>query len=646
MKGMPVPHGRLAILLLAGFLSLVMGSAAYGAVYYIGAFTGSTPRDDADCGTGKGSHPAGHPCATLYYWEKNRNSTLLPNDTVRLAPGTYGTNPADAANGGTKLNCFILDGKAKHVTYEGRSAADTAISDTTSVIVDQTGADTTDNYEGTNPCQGSLVTSKLSGLSSWSSARDYSGVTIRNMRLANAQSKGGLGYFAVILRGPNPVSQGNIPTGITFDHVRITGAANVGGMMLGRFDNRYSNADNDCADGGRDVRDVTIVDSEIDNNKGFPGGVTFACVDGVLMQRSSVHDNCTNCSACTAGASGCDDLDGIAGSGGINVVLQDNEVYHVGEDGIDIGGHPAGKSHHWTIERNIVHDCPAGANLKNSGGRYTLWRNNFIYGTGGGYAAYSCAHHVDFINNTFYMAGNVLQWYTYITHARVINNIFSGANASGSANIIELDTASTNPSNAWRNNIVVNRTGTNGPQSISGNEQYIPNCDGWDPGHTTYTEAYDCSLGYNPPPVPCPNATNSPGLLAASASGLATFRTKGSSGQWFGMGTGTGDHWGVSPTVVNASSPSAPNLHLAASDTLAVNAGYDYSSVGTCSGGRCSDGAYGLPCSTDADCRTTQDFDQNSRPQGAAWDIGADERLGGASAPLAAPTLVSIIPVP
>src|SRR5690242_16541576 len=68
-----------------------MGFATPGfsATYYVGRFTGSTPADDAACGTGKGAAPNAHPCSTLGYWNKNRRTILVAGDAVRLAPGTY-----------------------------------------------------------------------------------------------------------------------------------------------------------------------------------------------------------------------------------------------------------------------------------------------------------------------------------------------------------------------------------------------------------------------------------------------------------------------------------------------------------------------------------------------------------------------------
>lgn len=64
-------------------------------------------------------------------------------------------------------------------------------------------------------------------------------------------------------------------------------------------------------------------------------------------------------------------------------------------------------------------------------------------------------------------------------------------------------------------------------------------------------------------------------------------------------------------TFVDASND---NFHLAASDTAAIDAGTDLSADGS------------LAFSTD--------IDGNTRPQGSAWDIGADERLAATRKPL------------
>lgn len=78
-------------------------------------------------------------------------------------------------------------------------------------------------------------------------------------------------------------------------------------------------------------------------------------------------------------------------------------------------------------------------------------------------------------------------------------------------------------------------------------------------------------------------------------------------GDLFGTETGRSDRWALS-AFVNRLVPTAANLHLAGSDAVAVD--------------------HGMPVSA-----FIVDTDGDARPQGAAWDIGADEVKRGTSQP-------------
>jgi hypothetical protein len=314
---------------LLGFSLLAAAAPPAGAVvYYVGAFTGSTPRDDAACGTGKGTPPAAHPCATLGFWNRDRRKILKAGDAVRLAPGTYrDTGPA----AGSGHHCFLLDRWAKGVTYEGRTAGDGVLDDHESVTVDLTGV-STNGFDGANPCQQrGIVVSRRSACEdgSFGVELDYSGLTVRDVKIANAP-RGGL----ELCGGPAFQS-----SGITLDRIRITGSPSGGTGIIGRFNNDYAARDTDCRDGGRTVKNVVVTDAEFDHNAGFPGGLQLACADGIVIQRTRVHDVCdrADCSSCPPRGDGCNDRDGINMGGAIHVVVQDSEVYQVGEDGIDVG---------------------------------------------------------------------------------------------------------------------------------------------------------------------------------------------------------------------------------------------------------------------------------------------------------------------
>jgi hypothetical protein len=596
-------------------LLAVTTAPASAAVYYVGAFAGSTPRDDATCGTGKGAAPAPHPCATLGYWNRDRRTILRSGDVVRLAPGTYRDVGPAAGDG---HHCFLLDRWAKSVTYEGRTAADASLDDHESVTVDLTGVSTV-GYDRDNPCQQrGIVVSRRSACEDdeFGPELDYSGFTLRDVKIAKAPLGG------LELCGGSSFQS----SGITLDRIRITGSPRGGTGIIGRFDNDYAARDTDCRDGGRTVKNVTIMDSEFDHNRGFPGGLQLACADGIVIQRTRVHDVCdvSDCSACPPRGTGCNDRDGINMGGAINVLVQDSEVWHVGEDGIDVGGHPGGKSHHVTIERTAAHDNPV-ADFKASGGRYVTIRNSFSWGRGIGFSAYHCPHHLNLHNNTFWNDERAIQLWYYVTQSSFINNVLSAT----SGDVVFVDRASTNAGNRWQHNVIVNRSGGDAIGEFPGQEQSVPKCDGFNADRSSHSEATDCRIGFEPPPVPCDSRAQAVTERPATAAGLAGFKSDAAAGQWF-AGGGQGEQWGAAPRFVDGTRPNVQNLHLTPSDTVARDHGQSLVP------------AFG-------------DYDREARPDGAAWDIGADEvRTGGTGGPPppppsarpAPPELLSVDPLP
>jgi hypothetical protein len=73
----------------------------------------------------------------------------------------------------------------------------------------------------------------------------------------------------------------------------------------------------------------------------------------------------------------------------------------------------------------------------------------------------------------------------------------------------------------------------------------------------------------------------------------------------FGDETGVTDRWGESPAVADPTTPNPAALHLLATDTVARDAGSTVAAA-----------LFGDP---------PQDWDGDRRPQGPAWDVGADE---------------------
>lgn len=570
-----------------------------GLIYYIGPFAGSVPLDDPECGLGKGASPNPHPCATLPYWNKIRRTSLTPGSRLRFAPGTYRDSGEYAGQG---QHCILLDRYAHYVTYEGRTAADGVLNNHESVKIDQTGI-VAGGYTGDNPCQGSgVVPTNVAKCNSsdWGPSQDYSGFTINSIMIENSPHAGMKLCAAKHLPAYN----------ITIEHVRLSKTA---GVDIGAFDN--SNSDPDCVRSGRTVKNLRMVDSEVNGPAPhFPGSMMLACMDTAVLERVKVHDTCAraDCGTCEGyeGEENCDDFDGIVGAGAINVTIRDSEVYRVGEDGLDAGGHPAGKSYNWLIERTKSHNNPGG-NFKTSGSHNITIRNSFSWGKGAGYSSYGCPRNIKLYNNTFVNTDRPVMMYNYNYQSEFLNNIFLRVGANTDV-AVYVDFASTNPTNTWKNNVVANLGGTNQIGDYDGAQLEFPACNGFRT-NGTYKEGSDCSLGYRPPPIPCPLGPKAPGLIASTSQGLQLFKDQGAAGYWFGAASGQNDIWGVSPNFVNINLPDALNLHLLSTDIVARNRGLNLSNH------------FAAPFSdTNAVYEGfNQDFDKILRAP--AWDIGADE---------------------
>ncbi len=597
-------------------------STPAGDIFYVGAFTGSTPLDDADCGTGKGAHPSGHPCASLNYWNGNRRSALGAGDVVRIAPGTYlkSDNPTPG-----NQNCIVA--AAAGVTYEGRAANDTALGAYGSVVIDGTGLP---HDAASGECQGHAFRRSSSGTS-------ISNTTLRDLVFTN--------YAATDYAMELCSTSGATCDNLTLERVRVTdnegmgiivGAGSTGtwtcaadctnagascgvsgtgvqSLCTGCDDGPAPSApygcknnDADCAATVRKTTNVTITGSEIDHNRGAFGGIAFNCMDGGELATSAVHDNCNlaDCADCVPLGAGCDDHDGVQMAGGINLHIHHNDIYLNGEEGIDIGGHPAPKSRDNLITHNWVRDHFGGANTKDSGGTNNVISNNLITGGGAGYTCYSCAAHNTLSHNTFLLDSKpclelVGNCYDYT----IENNICVSTRSSGAANsgaLVTCDHASCGGANSTllRNNVFQNL----GTGALIREDRYGGKCG--DNENLCQNEAIPCTLG-SPTCTSdtCQDPGHSPFTYDDSNAGLAAVQTA----DWFTDGTMVNDKVNQTPAFVALSPVSEANAHLQSSDTVARNAGV------------CTDIA--------------TDYDGDARPWEGQCDIGFDEVVPGGATP-------------
>lgn len=494
-----------------------VSTCALAATYYVGAFTNSTPNDDADCGTGKGSHPNPHPCATLAYWTANRRSILSSGDVVRLT-GSFG--PTSSAS-----QCII---PAPGVTYEGRTAGDGVADNFTSLVIDAA------NTPVSAPCFASAIRC--------STGCDFTNFTLRDMTLKNAPGGSGNGNVFVAIDKEMP--------GLVIDRVRFTGAKSAG-LIIGTVDD---NENNPC-NGVRRTRDITVVDSSFDSNLGL-AGLWVGCVNGGTISRSAFNSN---------GPSGvCEDGDGLHVGGWINGTVSQSEAHSNCEDNFDFSGNGGAVCDAAT--NNLVADRLVAYDAKNANFSFNhcvfniTLRDSFSWGGGTGFNQYACANRLKIYNNTFWQTGaRAAMMYQNCRGCDLRNNIFRANNSDVS---VFVDVATTSPETIWQNNVLVQQ-GTGGliaeyqggcPNATSCDASPCPSSDPQSPG---------LAAGWNVRS----NAGNK--ILAGQ---LSLFQSGGDQGQWFGSTTGDGDKWAL-PGVVNPNTPSPENLHLAEADAVARGGG-------------------------------------------------------------------------
>jgi hypothetical protein len=561
---------RLIQIAIVPLLLGALAGTARAATWYLGTFNDSSPADDADCGTGKGAHPAPHPCASLAYWTEKRAPFIAAGDVVRLT-GTFGP----AASG---QHCIITHAD---VTYEGRTADDEQPVSFDDAVID---ASETLPY----PCHGGAINCRGD-----SACAGFSRFTLRYLTLANANGLGGEG---------NQLMPGNaVQTGLTIDHVRFTGSQS-NGLIIG---SGVANEDNPC-DGVRNVHDVTIRDSQFDHNTlaVSQAGLWLTCTDGGRILRATAFDNRgaeRTRAECNEDheSEGCDGRNGFHFGGWINGVIADSSAHDNGYYNYDFSGNGPSTlcdapTHHLLVDGCTSYDAPSAHYSYSHCNHDITMRNSFAWGHGLAVNQYACAYRLRFYNNTFW-SPRAVQLFANCRECDFRNNIFR---CDADTECVYIDFASRNALTTWSNNVVVNE-GT-GPALAAFDSN----------GECVGTPGGSCDCPGSSFAV-CPNSDpQSPGCPAPwknndsrrfGNDALAAFVDDA----MFGDETGSGDRWGKSPQVVDATNPDTTALHLQATDAIAHDAGATIAST-----------FFGDP---------PQDWDGDRRPQDAAWDIGADE---------------------
>lgn len=530
-----------------------------GDTWFIGAFTGSTPLDDADCGTGKGTHPNPHPCAKLSYWNTTRGNPAVSGDTVRIT-GTLGP---EASSNHTLL---LKSG----VTWEGRTAADTAPNTegcgaATSVVPDGPSCDYTKAV-----IDASLTTGHAG---CWWSVSPLTNVTVRDITCYGATGGGGEGTLLQPSSGT--------ASGITMERVLWDSASGVG-AIFGNLDYAEDNACN----GNRRMTSLTIKDSHAKNANGIVG-LWIGCVDGFTIENTWATG--------TGPTPPCDDGDGIHIGGGINGTIRGGGTLNNCEDGLDISGNNTppvldAPSHDLLIER-FSSANQSNANFSINHGNYNITiRNSVCWGTGVCFNQYSCSHDIRIYNNTCWNgAGRCVMLYGNARGWDFRNNIFRN---QSSGETIFVDEATTSPGITWLNNLVVNDGTGNAYNGANAGE-----CSGADAFNCANLCAVSgrsygtCSVGGQEccADVDCASGTctgancdpQNPGLapgwdtLTATRtftdSQLTAFQACGDLGGCFGTESGDSDpSWGTAPTIVDPiGATGLYDLALEASDTVA-----------------------------------------------------------------------------
>ena len=552
--------------------------------------------DDSDCGIGRANA-----CATLAYFNTNRRAAIfVAGDTIEVAPGTYsGSN-----------SCFPLDGRNKGSTIVCRNADGSAYNQSPPPC----------QLDGIGMTAGGLCDRKfIRGTAcggAWGPAAEYFPTTIQGFDLIRANGNG----EAIDLCGPDlggaPILGSSGP-GVLRD-IYVRDCVNCGGLKFGKFSNSYA-TDNDCSVSGRGSTNLQLHNYNAQNLNGPSlAGLFFGCADNIQVYNSSVDNICQGSTTgscqtlCTANINGCNDHDGITIAGTTNLYMEGVTCSRPGEDCIDWGGHPYGKTHYVTCNKCTA-QCALEGNFKISGARYVAIVNSFVPECrGAAFQEYSCSHHVNLFHNTFMRNGgeSTLVLRSNARHYDVRNNIFVGNQVAGRA-VVYLGRQATNDSNRFQHNVVDQRgAGTEyeeddfAPDNLCTSQPWSA-----DNGGNCYTVAFE------PDPTDCNNVAspNATGPLAAIQG-----CTDGQN-CWLGTGSLAGDQWLdlTSGTFVNSSLLNAAGAHLLGSSPLLGDGAPDVATIGQCGtwrAGFCGSGMYGKPCTVDADCRVTMDVDGQARP--------------------------------
>lgn len=604
--------GRLPALLGALAVAVVLADAALAgaATYYVGPFTAcgggacNAAANTSTCGA------APNPCADLSYWQSTRKGVLANGDRVYFT-GTH-------IGAGT----CIVGTAAINVTYEGRNADDTAPTDCpgacTSAVLDA-------SLSSGNPCNGSGIWRGNSG-----SGQSFQGATFRTFRIQNAVGGG------IIIAPKDSLAAGS---GGTIDRVRVTGSNSYGVWIGPAYDEDLCKTS--AAGSSAYVTDWLVQDSQFDRNGTY--GLWLACVGNsasgqTIVRRNASFLNCdfakssNSCSACVQGTS-CVSDDGMhivaKGSADKYVLIEANEVYENGEDGIDVSGN-GGKlcdapSSFVRVQRNRVHDNGRKMNLivNHCNHDVDFW-TNFVWGAGGGLEGYECPWNVRVYNNTFFMTGGTgIRFWEGAVQWAVINNAVRTASSNEFNAPLTLERASTNTTHHFENNVLV---AASGGVAVAANNGVAPSTTGC----TASAEGFVCPAcpaangdGINDQHpcdngVACPSPDAQVGFpFASSEAGRGAFLTQCGAGTMFATSSCTGGSWGTAPAFLDTGTLNAANLHLQSGDTVAKEKGQDLSTI------------------------FVLDYDEQTRPINALWDIGADEQgtsTGATPAPTATPS--------
>lgn len=573
---------------------------------YVGAFTQANgvvasglhaPADDSSCGLVAGGS-SDHPCLTPAYYNQNRAASLeASGDTVRYT-GVMGAATSSA------YHCLPF---TSGVTYEGRTAADTAINSAgcgapTSVAPDgscdftQAGFDLT-NTANSFPCWGGAF---------WqTSARPN--VTIRDLAFLKAPGGGGTGTI---------YAPGTDASSLTLERVKVAQATDVG-MILGET---TGSEDNPCG-GVRHLSNLVIRDSTFSDNRGVVG-LWIGCVDTATLERNHYDRN--------GPSPPCSNGDGLHMGGLINATLSASTAHDNCEDGFDFSGNSTPPNcdaqTHDILADGLVSYGNLNANYSFNHCTYNITlRNSFAWGDNGkGFNQYACANRLKSYNNTFWMGNaRAVMLYQKCYGCEFINNIFRSNSAD---TVIFTDNMSTAPGVVWQNNIVAQdgvgdairdgNAGTCTPTStscanacqVSGRTAGTCTVGGANCCANADCAAGTCSGANCDPQDPgfMVGWEKAPSSTTLTDSQLATFQAQGDLGAFFGSEGGDSDAWGTDPTLVAPAGTANPwNYALDPVDTIGRNKGTPIPQA-----------TFGTPVT---------DYFATARPQQVEWDIGASE---------------------